>query len=133
MLSNGPPARKILIVEDAPDLLTFFQEALEMEGYEVIVATSGEEALVRAEEQPHLILMDIFLPGEIDGLEATRRLKADPRFRRIPIIGMTAGLVKEEVIRGFDDFLFKPIEVDHLTAVVEQWLGGPSAKEPAPE
>jgi len=119
-------------VEDHPDLLSLFKEILEAEGYEVVLAESGEEALVRAEEHPQLILMDLYLPGELDGLQVTRLLKADPRFAQVPIIGMSAGLVGEEVIRSFDDFLLKPIEVDHLKAVVERWLGGPLAEEPSP-
>ena len=88
--TKTPITGKILIVEDNLDLLSLLHRVLRAEGYEVIMAVSGEEALGRAEELPDLILMDIRLPGEIDGLEATRRLKADSRFTRIPIVGMTA-------------------------------------------
>lgn len=122
---NTPVARKILIVEDNLDLLSLLRRVLRAEGYEVIVAVTGEEALIRAEDLPDLILMDIRLPGEIDGLEATRRLKADPRFTQVPIVGMTAQLMEEKAIAGFNELLFKPIEVDHLIAMVERWVGRP--------
>ncbi|MEE9221443.1 MAG: response regulator [candidate division NC10 bacterium] len=121
--TKTPITGKILIVEDNLDLLLLLHRVLRAEGYEVIMAVSGEEALGRAEELPDLILMDIRLPGEIDGLEATRRLKADSRFTRIPIVGMTAQLMEEKAIAGFNELLFKPIEVDHLIAIVGRWMG----------
>lgn len=121
--TKTPITGKILIVEDNLDLLSLLHRVLRAEGYEVIMAVSGEEALGRAEELPDLILMDIRLPGEIDGLEATRRLKADSRFTRIPIVGMTAQLMEEKAIAGFNELLFKPIEVDHLVAIVGRWMG----------
>ncbi|MFQ5803246.1 MAG: response regulator [Candidatus Methylomirabilales bacterium] len=128
MSTKTTGAGKILIVEDNLDLLSLLHRVLRAEGYEVIMAVSGEEALERAEELPDLILMDIRLPGEIDGLEATRRLKADPRFTRIPIVGMTAQLMEEKAIAGFNELLFKPIEVDHLIAIVGRWMGEPKQK-----
>lgn len=121
--TKTPITGKILIVEDNLDLLSLLHRVLRAEGYEVIMAVSGEEALGRAEELPDLILMDIRLPGKIDGLEATRRLKADSRFTRIPIVGMTAQLMEEKAIAGFNELLFKPIEVDHLIAIVGRWMG----------
>jgi CheY-like chemotaxis protein len=121
--TKTPITGKILIVEDNLDLLSLLHRVLRAEGYEVIMAVSGEEALGKAEELPDLILMDIRLPGEIDGLEATRRLKADSRFTRIPIVGMTAQLMEEKAIAGFNELLFKPIEVDHLIAIVGRWMG----------
>lgn len=127
--THTPVARKILIVEDNLDLLSLLQRVLRAEGYEVIVALNGGEALGRAEDLPDLILMDIRLPGEIDGLEAARRLKADPRFTQIPIVGMTAQLMEEKAIAGFNELLFKPIEVDHLIAVVGRWTGEPQQQK----
>lgn len=126
--TKTPITGKILIVEDNLDLLSLLHRVLRAEGYEVIMAVSGEEALGRAEELPDLILMDIRLPGEIDGLEATRRLKADSRFTRIPIVGMTAQLMEEKAIAGFNELLFKPIEVDHLIAIVGRWMGERQSK-----
>ena len=127
--THTPVARKILIVEDNLDLLSLLQRVLRAEGYEVIVALNGGEALGRAEDLPDLILMDVRLPGEIDGLEATRRLKADSRFTQIPIVGMTAQLMEEEAIAGFNELLFKPIEVDHLISVVGRWTGEPQQQK----
>ncbi|MFQ5988477.1 MAG: response regulator [Candidatus Methylomirabilales bacterium] len=126
--TNTCDARKILIVEDNLDLLSLLQRVLRAEGYEVIMAVSGEEALGKVEELPDLILMDIRLPGEIDGLEAAKCLKADPRFTEIPIVGMTAQLMEEKAIAGFSELLFKPIEVDHLITIVGRWVGGPPLK-----
>jgi len=127
--THAPVGRKILIVEDNLDLLSLLQRVLGAEGYEVIVAINGGDALGRAAELPNLILMDIRLPGDIDGIETTRRLKADPRFSQIPIVGMTAQLMEEEALAGFNELLFKPIEVDHLIATVGRWTGTPHLKK----
>ena len=104
---------KILFVEDEPDIRDLVRMALEDE-HGVTVAETAEEGLLRAaEEAPDLILMDVSLGGAFDGLEATRRLRADPRFRSTPIIALTAHAMpgdRERVLRaGCDEHWPKPI------------------------
>jgi CheY-like chemotaxis protein len=109
---------KILYVEDNDDNVYMLKNRLSRAGFTVIIATNGEQGIAMAtSEQPDLILMDITLPG-IDGKEATRRIKADPATKRIPIIALTANAMsgdKEEVLAaGCDDFDTKPVDMPRL-------------------
>lgn len=104
---------KILFVEDEPDIRDLVQLALEDE-HRVTVAGTAEEGLRRAVEvAPDLILMDISLGGAFDGLEATRRLRADPRFDSTPIIALTAHAMPGDrdrvLLAGCDEHWPKPI------------------------
>lgn len=104
---------KILFVEDEPDIRDLVRLALE-DAHGVTLAETAEEGLRRAaEEAPDLILMDISLGGAIDGLEATRRLRADPHFDATPIIALTAHAMpgdRERVLSaGCDEHWPKPI------------------------
>jgi len=105
---------KILLIEDEPDTRELVRLTLELDGHEVIEAATAEEGLARARsERPALILMDLSLGGTFDGLEATRRLRADPRFDEIPIIALTAHAMQGDRERsldaGCDDHWTKPI------------------------
>jgi len=105
---------RILIVEDHPDTRELLRLMLEMEGYEIAEARAGEEGVRQAREfAPDLILMDISLSGEISGLEATRRLRADPRFDRTIIVALTAHAMKDDreatLAHGCDEYWTKPI------------------------
>ena len=104
---------KILFVEDEPDIRDLVRMALEDE-HGVTLAETAEEGLRRAaEDAPDLILMDVSLGGALDGLEATRRLRADPRFHATPIIALTAHAMpgdRERVLSaGCDEHWPKPI------------------------
>jgi CheY-like chemotaxis protein len=104
---------KILFVEDEPDIRDLVLLALE-DGHSVVSAETAEEGLRRASvEMPDLILMDVSLGGEFDGLEATRRLRADPAFDRTPIIALTAhampGDRERALAAGCDEHWTKPI------------------------
>jgi two-component system, cell cycle response regulator DivK len=104
---------KILFVEDEPDIRDLVRMALEDE-HGVTLAETAEEGLRRAaEDAPDLILMDVSLGGAFDGLEATRRLRADPRFKETPIIALTAHAMpgdRERVLSaGCDEHWPKPI------------------------
>ncbi|MBV9924250.1 MAG: response regulator [Acidobacteria bacterium] len=104
---------KILFVEDEPDIRDLVRLALEDE-HGVTLAETAEEGLRRAsEETPDLILMDVSLGGAFDGLEATRRLRSDPRFDATPIIALTAhampGDRERALAAGCDQHWPKPI------------------------
>ena len=105
---------KILLVEDEPDTRELVRLTLELDGHEVLEAATGEEAIVKARGgRPGLILMDISLPGQFDGLEATKRLRADPAFDDTPIIALTAhamqGDRERSLAAGCDEHWTKPI------------------------
>ncbi len=121
----------ILIVDDNPLNMKLVNVLLSGEGYQVRTAKDAAEALaVLRECRPQLILMDIQLPG-IDGLELTRRLKADPATRGIAIVGLTAYAMKgdEERIRaaGCDGYIPKPIDTRTLPGLIRGYLGTQAA------
>ena len=109
--------KRILIVEDVALNMDLLVQILE-DDYELLTASNGADGLeLAAREAPDLILMDMSLPI-IDGWEATRRLKADPSLRAIPVIALTAHAMRgdEERTReaGCDDYLTKPLDEDLL-------------------
>lgn len=105
---------KILLVEDEPDTRDLIRMALEMEGHQISAAATAEDGLVLARsEAPDMILMDWSLAGAFNGLEATRRLRADPAFDRTPIIALTAHVMpgdrERALAAGCDDHWPKPL------------------------
>jgi CheY-like chemotaxis protein len=119
-------AEPILIVDDNPANLRLARLLLEREGYDVRTAGDAEEALALLQTfRPRLILMDLQMPG-MDGLELTRRLKADPGMRGIVIVALTAYAMKgdEEKARaaGCDDYISKPIDTRALPATIARHL-----------
>ena len=122
--------KRILVVEDDPDNRRIVAKVLSVEGYDVIEAIDGIEALARARaEHPDLILMDLALPN-VDGWEATRQLKSDPETLSIPVVALTAVAMRgdEEQARaaGCDDYLPKPARPAAIRAVVKKYTGGPT-------
>ena len=118
---------KILYVEDNEDNVYVVQQRLTRAGYTVLVAPDGERGLAMATaDRPDLILMDLSLPG-IDGWEVTRRLKAAPATRPIPIIALTAhamtGDREKALAAGCDDYDSKPVDFPRLRAKIEALLG----------
>ncbi len=116
----------ILIVDDNPTNLKLVRVLLQGEGYDVRTAVDSEDALLTLESfSPRLILMDIQLPG-MDGLELTRRLKADPARKDIVILALTAYAMKgdEEKARkaGCDGYITKPIDIDTLPLIIAKHL-----------
>jgi CheY-like chemotaxis protein len=109
---------KILYVEDNDDNVYMLKNRLTRVGFAIIVATDGAQGVAMAmSEQPDLILMDLTLPG-INGEEATRRIKADPATKRIPVIALTANAMagdrEKAIAAGCDDFDTKPVELQRL-------------------
>jgi two-component system, cell cycle response regulator DivK len=129
----------VLVVDDFQDNREMFAEYLVFSGFRVAEAATGREALDRAFELiPDLILMDLSLP-EIDGWEATRHLKNDPRTNRIPIVALTghtlAGHSRDARDAGCDAFLTKPCLPDALVLEIRRLLsldGGVVGEQSAP-
>ena len=118
--------KRVLIVEDNPMSLELLTELVEAEGHRVIPALSGTEALFRARaELPDLILMDIQVPG-IDGLTVTRALKAEPETKEIPVVGISAHALREDVDRalqaGCVAYLSKPLDTRDFIDLMAELL-----------
>ena len=120
-------AKKILVVDDEPDILKVVIFRLKKLGHEIATATNGQEALDSIQkEKPDLILLDLRLPV-IDGYEVCKRLKTDEELKHIPIIlltASTAGSIAEKT-KEFkaDDYLIKPFDMKELRAKVKKFLG----------
>lgn len=119
--------KRVLVVDDKEDSRVLVAKVLKLHGYGVIGARSGEEAISLAQKElPALILMDVRLPGGMDGLEATRRIKALPQLAHVPILAMTASVRPEDERRalaeGCDGFLRKPIDIDALPGQVAKYI-----------
>ena len=117
---------KILLVEDNEMNRDMLSRRLQRRGYEVVVAEDGVKGMVLAlAEAPDLILMDMSLPV-LDGWEVTRRLKANPNTRHIPIIAQTAHAMNGDrqkcIDAGCDDYTPKPVELPQLLAKIETLL-----------
>lgn len=114
---------RILLVEDNEMNLDMLSRRLRRAGYELVIATDGAQAILKAQtESPDLILMDLGLPV-IDGWEATRQLKSDPETQTIPIIALTAHVMagtRESALQvGCNDFDTKPVDLERLLAKIE--------------
>ena len=121
----------ILVVEDNEPSRDALSRRLRRRGYRVVFATDGREAVTMAfEAKPDLILMDLGLPG-IDGWEATRRVKASPATRQIPIIVLSAHATTQNrdlaLAAGSDDFDTKPVRFEQLIEKIETLLAKAAA------
>ncbi|HEX5076923.1 MAG TPA: response regulator [Gemmatimonadaceae bacterium] len=117
-------SRTILLVEDNTDNRIIYRRALEHFGYTVIEALDGEEAIRLATERvPDLVLMDISIP-RIDGWEATKAIRADPRTKAVPVVALTAHAMPADRARaseiGFASYLTKPIQPRKVVEEVER-------------
>ena len=117
---------KVLYIEDNADNMVLVQRVLKVEGYEVIEARNGHDGLaIAANILPDIIITDINLP-DIDGYEITHRLKTNSITAHIPVIAMTANVMKkdrENVMQaGCDGFISKPIDIDDLPIQIEHFL-----------
>ena len=119
--------RRILLVDDDVRNIFSLTSALEQKGIGVEVGRNGFEALEKLDQMPDmdLVLMDVMMPG-MDGLEATRRLRQDPRFAKLPVIAITAKAMKDDqeqcMKAGASDYLAKPIDLDRLYSLLRVWL-----------
>jgi CheY-like chemotaxis protein len=116
----------ILVVDDNVVNLKLATEVLLSAGHVVLRAEDAEQALAVLDlHMPHLVLMDISMPG-IDGIELTRMLKADPRFRHLPVLALTASAMKGDEARirqaGCDAYITKPLDTRKLADQVARFL-----------
>ncbi len=128
MTEPDEPAGKdlILVVDDDADIARFVEVNLKLQGFDVVVAHDGEQALELVNlRNPDLIVVDLMMPG-VDGMELTRRLRANPLTATIPVIMLTArGLTVDKVLgltAGADDYLVKPFDTLELVARVNSTL-----------
>ncbi len=118
---------KILLVEDNEMNRDMLSRRLLRRGYEVVIAVDGQQGVdLAGSTQPNVILMDMSLPV-IDGWEATRRIKADPATKAIPVIALTAhamaGDREQALAAGCDDYDTKPIDLTRLLPKIEKYTG----------
>ena len=120
-------SKKILLVEDTEDNRQILRDLLSMAGYDTIEARDGAEGVAKAgEHKPDLILMDIQMPV-MDGYEATRRIKADPALKSIPVVAVTSYALSGDEAKaraaGCDDYIAKPYSPRQMLAKVREILG----------
>ena len=118
--------KKILVVDDEPDLVETVRYSLEMEGYQVLVAHNGEDGLNQARKDgPDLIILDLMLP-KLDGYKVCRLLKFDERYKHIPILMLTAKTQEKDKLlgkeTGADEYMTKPFDIDKLLEKVKFYL-----------
>lgn len=125
MVADG--RKNILVVDDNFDVRRLLKKVLEIAGYDVSEAVDGEDALRSVEGRvPDLILMDIRLPGQLNGLETTGRLKDDARLQRVPMVALTASVLERDrqqaLAAGCSGFIAKPVDISTLPGLVETFL-----------
>jgi len=119
--------RKVLLVDDDVRNIFALASALEQKGLEVEIGRNGFEALSKLAEMPDidLVLMDVMMPG-MDGLEATRRIRANPKYAQLPVIAVTAKAMKDDQEQcrraGANDYLAKPLDLDRLFSLMRVWM-----------
>jgi len=117
---------KILLVEDDEDIVRTIEYVLSKKGYQCIVALDGMDGFQKAKtENPDLILLDLMLP-KMNGYKISRLLKFDEKYKKIPIIMLTAKAQESDKKLGFetgaDEYVTKPFEIDKLVEIIEKYL-----------
>lgn len=125
-MAESPRPARVLLVEDNELNRDMLSRRLARRGFDVVTAVDGEAAIRRTNEiRPDLILMDMGLPG-LNGWDATRRIKANPETRTIPVIALTAHALKTDrekaLAAGCDAFETKPVELDRLLNTIHNLL-----------
>lgn len=114
--------KKILLVDDEPDIVEFLKYNLEKANYQVLVGSNGKEALKQLEKKPDLIILDIMMP-EMDGFEVYEKIRSNTHYNQIPVIFLTAKSGESDEIKGLEigasDYIQKPISPKKLLARVE--------------
>ena len=124
---------KVLVVDDDPHVLKLLRVNFELEGYDVITATNGEEALdMVGRDTPDVVVCDVMMPG-IDGLEVVRRLRAHPDTAALPLVVVSAKAQRADVRAGLklgaDEYVTKPFDPAELIATVQRLLDERSKRD----
>lgn len=123
----------VLVIEDNADIRRLLHWALEPEGHDIVEASNGAAGLERLKSvRPAIVLVDAMMPGEIDGYEVCRRIKADPDFGRIPIVMVSAKAYASDralaKAAGADEFLAKPFSPVALADLVARLLNATASQ-----
>ncbi|HEV3232632.1 MAG TPA: response regulator [Candidatus Dormibacteraeota bacterium] len=121
-------AHTVLLVDDDPQLTHVVSMFFEIEGYAVLVARGGRQALdILTQTRPDIVLLDLMMP-DVDGLEVCRQIRADPRMKDLPVAVFTAAEMRQEELMGAgaDSFIVKPYSLDGLKKVVEELIASPA-------
>ena len=126
--------KKILIVDDSIAIRELVSTTLEVEKYEVFEASDGENAIkIATQEKPHVVIMDVALPGRIDGIEATKMIKSNQATRNCTVLILTGNedknLREKGVRAGASDFFLKPFSPLELLQKIENICSEPSSKK----
>lgn len=128
---SQPPRATILVVDDEPGIRQIVQLRLEFNGYDVLTAENGDQALERARAaQPDLILLDVLMPGR-SGYDVCRQLKADPATKHIPVVFVTVCRqddIPPDTGVGAEAYVSKPFEAQQLLHTIETMLAGARAR-----
>jgi two-component system response regulator VicR len=123
-------AKRIVCIEDEPDMIELLRTILEGKGFEFIAADGGVEGLkVVREERPDLILLDLMMP-DMDGWEVFQQVKDDPELSKIPVVVVTAKAQSIDKVLGLyiaraEDYITKPFKVQDLVDSIEKFIGSP--------
>ena len=120
---RGHMAKKILVVDDEPHIVELVQSRLEKNGYRVIAAYDGQEALDKTyQEDPDLIILDIMLP-KVDGYQIVKTLRADEKYKTVPIVMLTGRTLAQDIKMGMDlgavSYVQKPFKPDVLLGIIQ--------------
>jgi two-component system cell cycle response regulator DivK len=120
-------SKTILVVEDNPNNMMLVRDVLQLKGYTVFEATTGEQGVrLASEKSPDLILMDIQLP-DIDGITALRRVRADASLGKVPVLAVSASVMPDErekiAASGFSAYITKPLNMKSFLETVERFIG----------
>ena len=134
---RGAMAKRVLVVDDDPQVVKIIQRALEREGLEVAVATNGAEALLAiGRQRPDLVILDVVMPV-MDGFQALRALREKPETKDLPVLMLTARSEDRDVARGWtagvDLYLTKPFTMEELLTATRRMLEVTGAEEAGAE
>ena len=130
-----PPQKKILVVDDEDDILHFLELVLREKGFEVLVASSGQEALTRAQiERPDLVLLDIMMP-QMDGWEVLKLLRVDEETAHIPVAMLSARTEAKDRVQGLQegavDYICKPFSLQELLGKLDSIFEAAAERRPS--
>ena len=126
----------VLVVDDDPDFVEITRMILEARGYQVISAMNGNQALANMQQvRPDLVILDVMMPGMLDGLDVTRKMQADAELRDIPVIMVSsiasspyADMFPTDEYLSVDAWISKPVQPDDLLKTVQQCLTRPTSR-----